>query len=138
MATNAITSLGMTVVFNTTSTVGECQSFSGTRSVEIFPIKSFGSTDNCVEKLAGLIDEGEITFTFYYDGSAAGVYNDLNTDFLARTSATLLITMSDTSTISCTAIISSLDWPGAGAPGEPHSVSITFAISGKATYTDVP
>ncbi len=136
MATNAITSLGLTAVFNG-NTIGECQSISGSRSVEIFPIASFGSTNNCKEKLAGLIDEGQISLSFYYDGSNAGVYNDLNTDFQARTSATLLITLSDTSSISCTALISSFDWPSAGAPGEPHTVNITFDISGKATYTDV-
>jgi len=136
MATNSITSLGMTAVFND-NTIGECQSISGTRSVEVFPIKSFGSTNNCVEKLAGLIDEGQISLSFYYDGSAAGVYNDLNTDFQARTSATLLITFSDTSTVSVTALISSFDWPSAGAPGEPHMVNITFDVSGKGTYTDV-
>lgn len=136
MATNAITSLGCTAVFHS-NPIGEPFGVSGSRSVDIFTIASFGSTDNCKEKIAGLIDEGQITLNFYYDGSNEGVYNDLDTDFQARTKDTLLITFSDTSNISCTAIMSSLDWPSAGAAGEPHVVSATFDISGKATYTDV-
>jgi hypothetical protein len=136
MGSNAITSLDTSLAFNG-NTVGELQNSNGNRSCEVFTIASVDSADNCKEKIAGLIDSGELSVTIYYDGSDSGVYNDLNTDFLARTKATLLVTFSDTSSISCDAIISNLSDPNFGAPGEPPSVDVTFSRSGKATYTDV-
>ena len=136
MASNAITSLDLTLVFNSNN-IGEIQSMSGSRSCAIFDVASVDSADDCVEKIAGLLNEGEVSITVYYDGSNEGVYNDLNTDFLARTKATMLITLSDTSTISASAIISSLGQPAFGTAGEPHSVDVTFSISGKITFTDV-
>jgi hypothetical protein len=136
MASNAITSLGTVLTFNSNN-IGEMQTHNGSRSTDIFTIASVDSEDNCKEKIAGLIDSGELSITVYYDGSNEGVYNDLNTDYLARTKATLLVTFSDTSSISCDAIISTLGDPNFGSAGEPHSVDVTFARSGKATYTDV-
>ena len=78
-----------------------------------------------------------MTIHLYYDGSAAGIYNSLNTKLLARTTGTLLITHSDTSNLSCDAIISSLGEPSFGEAGGPVEIDVTFARSGKVTYTDV-
>ncbi len=98
---------------------------------------SCDSTDDAVEKIAGALNEGEATFHCVYDGSNAGVYNLLNTDFLAKTKATLLITYPDTSNHSVTGIISSLSLPSFSEADGEISVDVTIACSGKATYTDV-
>lgn len=137
MANNAITSRGLTLVYNS-NTIGEIMSMSGSgRTLNIHEIATVDSTDGVIEKIAGLINEGNVTVHVIYDGSAAGVYNDLNTDFLARTSATCLITHSDTSSLSVTALISSLGLPSFGAAGEPVELDTTFEFSGKITFTDV-
>lgn len=137
MASNRITALGTTFVFDGL-TIGEVMDAAPSpRTCNIQPILSVDSTDNYVEKIAGALDEGEISLHIVYDGSAGGVYNMLNTKFQARTSGTLLITFSDTSSYSCTAIISSLDKPGYGAADAFVEGNVTLAISGKATFTDV-
>jgi len=135
MTTNAIKLAGAVLTFNG-NTIGEIQSLSGTRTRTIIPIHSCDSVDNAVEKIAGALDEGEVTFHCVYDGSSGGVYNDLNTDFQAGTKGTCLITYSDTSSHSCDGIISSLGLPSGESDGEV-GVDVTIAFSGKATYTDV-
>lgn len=136
MATNAITLTGATLVFNS-NTIGEIMSISGNRNRNINEVLSADSTDNAVEKIAGSLNEGDVTIHIVYDGSNAGVYNDLNTDFQAGTKAALLITLSDTSSFSASAIVSSLGDPSAGAGDGILELDVTFAISGKVTYTDV-
>ena len=137
MGTNAITALGTVLTFNN-NTIGEIQSLSGSRTRNIIGILSVDSTDEAVEKIAGALNEGEVTFHCIYDGSAGGVYNDLNTDFLAKVKATCLITYPDTSNHSCSGIISSLSLPSFSEADGEFSVDVTIALSGKATYTDVP
>ena len=137
MGSKKITALGTTFVFDGL-TIGEVMDAPpAPRTCNVIPILSVDSTDNYVEKLAGALDEGDITMHIVYDGSAGGVYNTLNTKFQARTSGTLLITLSDTSSFSCTAIISSLDKAGFGAADAFIEGNVTLAISGKATFTDV-
>ena len=136
MTTNAITALGTVLTFNS-NTIGEIQSLSGTRSRRIVEILSCDSTDDAVEKLAGALNEGEVTFHCIYDGSDGGVYNHLNTDFQAKAKATCLITLPDTSSFSCTGIISSLSMPSFSEADGEYSIDVTIAFSGKATYTDV-
>jgi len=137
MSTNAITALGTTFVFDGL-TIGEVMDAPPSpRTCNVIPILSCDSTDNFVEKLAGALDEGDITLHLVYDGSAAGIYNTLNTKYQARTSGTLLITFSDTSSFSCTALISSLDKPGFGTADEKVEGNVTLALSSKATFTDV-
>jgi hypothetical protein len=132
----AITALNTAVTFNG-GTIDKVNSISGARSRNIIPVLTTDAADDAVAKIAGALDEGEITVNLDYDGAAAGVYNDLNTAFQAATSGTLLITLSDTSSFSCTAIISAMDIPQFGAADGKVECSITFAITGKATYTDV-
>ena len=137
MGTNAITALGTVLTFNN-NTIGEIQSLSGSRTRNIIEILSVDSTDEAVEKIAGVLNEGEVTFHCIYDGSAGGVYNDLNADFQAKVKATCLITYPDTSNHSCSGIISSLSLPSFSEADGEFSVDVTIALSGKATYTDVP
>ena len=136
MTTNAITALGTVLTFDG-ETIGEIQSVSGTRSRRIIEILSCDSTDDAVEKIAGALNEGEATFHCVYDGSAAGVYNKLNTLFQAKTKGTCLITYPDTSNHSCSGIISSLSLPSFSEADGEISVDVTIALDGKATYTDV-
>lgn len=136
MTTNAQTALGTVLTFNE-NTIGEIQSVGGTRSRRIIEILSCDSTDEAVEKIAGALNEGEATFHVVYDGSDAGVYSKLNTDFQAKTKATLLITYPDTSNHSVTAIISSLGLPSFSEADGEVSVDVTMACSGKAAYSAV-
>ena len=136
MTTNAITAMGTTLTFDV-DTIGEIQSVSGTRTRNIIDILSCDSTNQAVEKIAGALNEGEVTFHCVYDGSAAGVYNKLNTHLQAKTKATTLITYPDTSSHSCDGIISSLNLPSFSEADGEISVDVTIAFSGQATYTDV-
>lgn len=136
MTTNAITALGTVLTFDG-DTVGEIQSLSGTRSRRIIEILSTDSTDNAVEKIAGALNEGEVTFHCVYDGSAAGVYNKLNTAYQAGTKGTCLITYPNTSNHSASGIISSLGLPSFSEADGEISVDVTIALDGKAVYTDV-
>ena len=83
------------------------------------------------------MDEGEITFTLYYSGVSGGSYNDVNTDFLAGTSGTLLVTGGDTTTWSGTGFITGLSMAEFGGPDDPNIVTITVTISGQFTYIDL-
>ena len=135
MATNAITALGVVLTFDT-DPVGEIQSLSGTRSRRIIEILSCDSTDDAVEKIAGALNEGEVTFHCIYDGTDQGIYNKLNTAFQAKTKGTCLITYPDTSNHSCSGIISSLSLPSFSEADGEVSVDVTIALDGKAVYTD--
>lgn len=135
--TNAITALGTSFLFDGL-TIGEVMDAPPSpRTCNVIPILSCDSTDNFVEKLAGALDEGDITLHIIYDGGAGGIYNSLNTKYQKRTSGTLLITLSDTSSFSCTALISSLDKPGFGAADGVVEGNVTLSLSGEATFTDV-
>lgn len=136
MATNAITALGTTLTFDT-ETLGEVQSLTGNRTCNVVDVLSVSSTNSTIEKLAGAINEGDITVHIVYDGSAAGIYNVMNTKFIARTNATLLLTLSDTSAFSGSAIMSSLGVPGFGVSDGFVELDISFALTGQVTFTDV-
>lgn len=136
MTTNAITGMGTVLTFDV-DTIGEIQSVSGSRTRNIKEILSCDSTNQAVEKIAGALNEGEVTFHCVYDGSAAGVYNKLNTHLQAKTKATCLITYPDTSSHSCDGIISSLSLPSFSEADGEISIDVTIALSGQATYTDV-
>ena len=141
MTTNARTALGTVLTFNN-NTIGEIQSLSGTRSRRIIDILSCDSTDEAVEKIAGALNEGEVTFHCIYDPTDGGVYNDLNTDLLARTKgvagAGCLITYPSSGSHLCDGIISSLSLPSFSEADGEISIDVTIALSGKATFTDIP
>jgi len=135
MTTKAITALGTALTFND-NTAGEIMTLSGTRSRRIIEILSTDSTDEAVEKIAGALNEGEVTFHLVYDGTDEGVYNDLNTDLQAATKAQCVITYPDTSRHECTGIISSLGLPSFSEADGSIEVDVTIAFSGKAAYAD--
>ncbi len=137
MTTNARTAMGTVLTFNN-NTIGEIQSISGTRTRRIIDILSCDSTDEAVEKIAGALNEGEVTFHCIYDPTDGGVYNDLNTDFQAKAKATCLITYPSSGSHSCTGIISSLSVPSFSEADGEISIDVTIALSGKATFTDIP
>ena len=136
MTTNAIKGYGATLTFNS-NTIGEIMSISGSRSRTPIEIFTCDSADQAKEFLAGALDEGEITFHLVYDGSDAGVYNDLHTDIQAGTLAAFTVAYSDTSTHAGTAMISSLGTPGFGDADGFVELDVTLRVSGKTTYTDV-
>lgn len=140
-ATNARTALGTMLTFNS-NTIGEIQSLSGSRSRRIIEILSCDSTDEAVEKIAGALNEGEVTFHCIYDPTDEGVYYDLNADFQARTKGTgaagCLITYPSSGSHLCDGIISSLSLPSFSEADGEMSIDVTIALSGKATFTDIP
>jgi len=138
-ATNARVALGTVLTFND-NTIGEIQNLSGTRSRRIIDILSCDSTNQAIEKIAGALNEGEVTFHCIYDPTDGGVYNDLNTDFQAvpPVKATCLITYPTAGTHSCDGIISSLSIPSFSEADGEISVDVTIAFSGKAIFTDIP
>ena len=135
MTTNARTSLGVVLTFNG-ETIGEIQSLSGTRTRRIIEILSTDSSDQAVEKIAGALNEGGVTFHCVYDGSDDGVYKKLDTDFQAGTKAAALITYPDTSHHGCQGIISTLGLPSFSVADDETSVDVTIEFSGKAAYVD--
>ena len=141
MTTNARTALGTVLTFNN-NTIGEIISLSGTRTRRIIDILSCDSTDQAVEKIAGALNEGEVTFHCIYDPTGGGVYHDLNTDFQAGTKgvagAGCLITYPSAGSHLCDGIISSLTVPSYSEADGEITVDVTIALSGKATFTDLP
>jgi len=138
MATKAIVADG-TVVSFAAVTIGEVISLSGTRSRNVKEVLSTSSASGAVERLCGALNNGPVSMHIMYDGSAAGVYNTLNTAFIADpvVPATLLITYKDTSLITGTAFISELGVPSFNEADGTVEVDITFAPTGVMTYTDV-
>jgi len=141
MTTNARTALGTVLTFNN-NTIGEIQSLSGTRTRRIVEILSTDSSDQAIEKIAGALNEGEVTFHCIYDPTDGGVYHDLNTDYLAGTKglagAGCLITYPSAGSHLCDGIISSLSLPSFSEADGEISIDVTIALSGKATFTDIP
>jgi hypothetical protein len=66
-----------------------------------------------------------------------GTYSKINTDFVAGTVATLLITFKNGSTLSCDALIGELDTPGGPAKGGMMELDVTFEISGTMSFAGV-
>lgn len=135
-ATNAITALGVALTIDT-DTIGEIQSLSGARTRRIIEILSCDSTDKAVEKIAGALNEGDVTFHCIYDPSDEGVYKKLNGYYQAGTEETILITYPSAGSHSCKGIVSSLSLPSFSEADGEVSVDVTIAFSGKATYIDV-
>lgn len=136
MTTNARVALGTVLTFNG-NTIGEIQNLSGTRTRRIIEILSCDSTDEAVEKIAGALNEGEVTFHCIYDPTDEGVYYDLDVDYQAGTKGTCLITYPSSGNHSCDGIISSLSVPSFSEADGEMSVDVTIALSGKATFTDI-
>lgn len=135
MTTNAITALGVALTIDV-DTIGEIQSLSGTKSRRIIEILSCDTTDKAIEKIAGALNEGEVTFHCIYDPSDDGVYKKLDTYYHGGTSETILITYPNSGSHSCKGIVSSLGLPSFSEADGEISCDVTIAFSGLATYTD--
>jgi len=133
--TKAINALGVILTFDG-DTIGEIQSFGGTRTRRMIEILSCDSTNDAVEKIAGALNEGEVAFHCIYDGSDDGVYKVLNDHLQAKTKADCIVTYPNTGSHKCPALISSLSWPSFSEADGEVSIDVTLAFSGKATYTD--
>ena len=135
MATKGIVGYGASIKYGTV-TIGEVLSASGgARTAGAVPIFSCDSSDGFVEKLAGALDEGEMSFSIVYDGTSTGTYDKLNTLFLAKTISTWTLTFVDTATYAGSGFISSLGKPSFSAPDQSITIDLGITISGKATYT---
>jgi len=133
--TKAINALGVVLTFDT-DIIGEIQSFGGTRTRRMIEILSCDSTNDAVEKIAGALNEGEVTFHCIYDGGEEGVYKVLDDYYHEGTEKTVLITYPNTGQHKCTGLISSLSWPSFSEADGEVSIDVTIAFSGKAAFTD--
>ena len=123
----------------TVTLIGNISSLGGPNQTRTSIDKStFDSSDNYKEFMPGMIDAGEITAEFNYDGSAAGTANNLNTLLQdTSTSATKIwtVTCPDTSKWQGSGFISAL------SPTIPMddkiTQSLTIKLTGKTTFTDV-
>jgi len=118
--------------------ISEIQSLSGTRTRNAAEGLSCNSTNQAMEVLAASLNEGEVSVTLIYDQTDSGIYNTLNTAFLAGTSGTAVLTYQGNSTITGTAIITGLDAPSFGSPDDPITLGLTLRWSGQNTYVDAP
>jgi len=138
--TKALKAWGLTVAFDGV-TIGEITSFNGTRVREMIEIFTCDSDDEATEYITSGLNEGEPTLGCVYQPGNAENYDTLNDKFLAGRKGTLLVTLAaptgaSSPTLSVSAFISSLAYPGFGSPREAHMLEFTARTTGKVTYTD--
>lgn len=133
--TRAMKIWGTTVTFNG-NTIGEIEDVGRAgQARSLIKIFTCDSANESAEYLTSGIERGQITFTCVYRGDEPGTYENLQTDFDAGTSATLLITYANGSTVSVSALIVNLEVAGGTADGGHAQYSVTFQLSGTLTYT---
>lgn len=116
-------------------TIGNIINVDTGMSRDVIDKSTMDSTSKAREKIAGMLDAGDLSLTINYDGSAAGVANALHTAFLSGTPETWTITYPDTSTHAFSGFISAL---GAAAPFDDKiTQTVTIALTGVPTFTDV-
>lgn len=139
MTTNAIKAHGTTVVFDGI-TLGEVMSVGGGDSQRaIIRVFSCDTPDETAEKIAGGIEEGQLTLGIVYAGAATGTYEALYKKHrqTGGRKATLTVTYSDSSVHSGTALIASLGRPGfADAENTIVEFSVTFELSGEFEFAN--
>ncbi len=117
-------------------TVGNIINVDTGMSRDVIDKSTMDSTSKAREKIAGMLDAGDINLTINYDGSGTGVANALHAAFLTGTAETWTITYPDTSTHVFSGFISAL---GAAAPFDDKiTQTVTIALTGVPVYTDVP
>ena len=104
-----------------------------TTSVDTIDVTSHDSSA-WREFIAGLIDPGEITFSFYYSGHAT--HDQLRTDMLARTARNFQLVWAPLAvdeTLAFTGLVTGYQ------PDEPHdgplSVAVTIKVTAAWTWT---
>jgi hypothetical protein len=95
------------------------------------------SDNESAEYLSSGIERGQLALQCVYDGTTAGTYYNLQTDFDADTLDTLLITYKNGSTKSISARVINLETAGGAADGGHMVFTVTFQLSGTLTYTPV-
>ena len=135
--TKAMKIWGTTVSFGGVA-IGEIKTVGkGKRKRDIIEVFTTDSTDEQVEKISSGIDNGQLTLGVVFDGEAGGAYETLNTDFVAGTTKTLLITMKNGSTFSIDAFVAEMETPGGEAKGGMAEYEVTFELSGDITFAGV-
>lgn len=137
MSTNGQTAIGTVVTFNG-NTIGELLApQSGNRSANVHSILTCDSASGYADKLVGAFEAGQLPLRFIYDDAVGGNYDLLDTDFHAKTKATLEITFPGGSKMSGQAVIQSLGDPTAGEADGVLEFDVTFERAGAHTHTGV-
>jgi len=137
MASDGTHGHGTALVAGTNGTVGNIISVSiDGQTRDAVDISTMDSTSKFREFISGMADAGEVTVEVNYDGSAAGVANDLNTLYQAGAVATTwTIVFSDTSDFESFGCITNMS---VAVPFDDKiTQSITIKLTGKPTFTDV-
>jgi len=126
---------------SSTTSIGKMTNISGPgMSRDDIDCYAMDSTNMIKEFLAGGIDEGEVTVTVKYDGTASGTANALNT-LRTNTSLVWKVSWNDHTTA---ASRSNIAFPGyikaighETPLGDKVSQTFTIKVSGGVTYTDL-
>lgn len=133
--TKAMKVWGTAVTFHGYS-IGEIEDVGkAAQSREVIEIFTCDSANESSEYLSGGITRGQITFQCVFDGETSGTFYNLQTDFDADVSDTLLITFKNGAKKSIAAKIVNLETAGGAAKGGHMQYSVTFQLSGAMTYT---
>ena len=126
---------GTVLAGSVSGTVGNITQVGNNKTRDVIDISTMDSTSKVREKIAGMLDPGEISLTINYDGSASGVANALHAALLTGTAETWTITYPDTSTDACSGFISGL---GTADPYEDKiTQDVTITLTGVPVFTDV-
>ena len=129
--TTPIKSFGTTISFATTD-IGHVEDITGPgETAESVDITNHDSPSAYREKVAVILDGGELTFDIVYNSEAG--QDALRTAFEARTTGAVLITYPDTSTAGFQGFVSSWSWAAPVAGVLRASIGIT--VAGAVTIT---
>jgi len=137
MATSGITAIGTTVSWNETVIPELKAPVPGSRKATIHPVLTCDSTSGYADKIVGAFDAGQVTLAFIYNPASTSVYSQLQTDFAAKTKATLLVTHPTGSNMSGQAVIADLGDPGSSEADGVEEFTVTFERCGAHTHTGV-
>ena len=112
----ADTGYAISLVGGTTGDVGKIQNIAGAGvSVSVVAFSNFDSTSEFKDKIAGMLDAGDISLTMIFEKTIAdkAAYNDLHAAVLAKTVETWTITFPDSSNLAASGFIKKLGLPTA-------------------------
>jgi len=137
MTTNAIVAAGSTVEYDGV-TLGEIQSINGPgATTTMIRVHSCDSTNNKADKLAGAIDEGQVSIKYVFHGTAGNVYGFLRNHQKASSLKTLKVTYSDGSYEQGSALVVNPTRPSFGdSENTVVETNCTFEWSGDVQFFD--
>ena len=141
MTTQASKGWGTTFVFDGV-TIGLVTGFPENQmSLDEAEFFACDSTDEVPDWITGAFQEGAPTFTFAYDGRAAGSYKALWNKYRAKKEGDLVVTFKardgvTTSSFTVLARLNAFSWPGFGSPKDVKMVTAGFRVLAKPTFTD--